>query len=915
MKPDLTPISRFPDLEVPGRDGLIQLLRFYLSTRGDLLTRGASFPKRLAIGSAGEVLHVDSGGDDIEWSRKASAATFVVAASDSVDKSRADYVCTGTNDHLVIQAAIDALPATGGMIFLLEGTYYIESSLIMDSYQTLKGCGKNTILTTTTVNLDIITTTGSSGSEKVGILIADLCIDGAVGEVTNGKGIYWTYVDYSRIRNVWGQNNGNYGIFLYNCDFNEITDTICYNNGDAGIYLYGACNNVVSDNITHSNTEQGIVLDDFSCRNIISGNTCQGDNGGIDLLADASDNILSDNICQGGTYHGIRIASDSDNNTVVGNACQGNDSGGSTYSGIYVYNAHQNIITGNQCEGNGLHGIYLLQSSYNTITGNVCNNQNTGDGINIIGNASGNADYNNIVGNVCYNNGDDGLEIAGSTDANYNKVNANQLVGNSGTDFVDGGTNTIVELDSIDEDNMASDLDTKVPTQQSVKAYVDSGAGVGAHKDTHDPENGSDPLDAAAPSELAGIQASGEGNAHEFARANHAHQIQASIADDHLVTVDGSPADDEYARFTAAGLEGRTVAEVLSDISAAKVTTTTMTVYVDGDASGAADGTSWTDAFTTIQAAWDSLPTIIAHAVTIRCREATNPYRETVDIKDRYVIASVTIEAEYYWQGDCEANVGGAGEITDTGAFADVAVGDRVYVLDLNGANGRAQDYEVCTVDNIANAPNRIGTDGAKTPTTNWKYVIVRTEISGSDNGTDGGTARNYCFDLTSISNIYIQGFYLTFSDSFVIRGSNSRGIYLQYLIMEDCDNGLQFFGLSKINSTLCYIEATVNYTTYIDFSNSTFQYVVCTTGGTLLCYMLGCSSSQFWYCYLDNSGGQGLFVRYLTPVLFYYSTISANVSVGIQADFNSTVKTVSVTNNATTPVNPVGTSEGAYIV
>lgn len=35
----------------------------------------------------------------------------------------------------------------------------------------------------------------------------------------------------------------------------------------------------------------------------------------------------------------------------------------------------------------------------------------------------------------------------------------------------------LIESDVIDEDNMASDLDTKVPTQQSVKAYVDANAG------------------------------------------------------------------------------------------------------------------------------------------------------------------------------------------------------------------------------------------------------------------------------------------------------------------------------------------------------------------------------------------------------------------------------------------------------
>ena len=40
-----------------------------------------------------------------------------------------------------------------------------------------------------------------------------------------------------------------------------------------------------------------------------------------------------------------------------------------------------------------------------------------------------------------------------------------------------------------------------------------------------------------------------------------------AITDNHVLTVDGSPNDDEYAKFTAAGLEGRTTAELITDIA------------------------------------------------------------------------------------------------------------------------------------------------------------------------------------------------------------------------------------------------------------------------------------------------------------------------------------------------------------
>lgn len=94
----------------------------------------------------------------------------------------------------------------------------------------------------------------------------------------------------------------------------------------------------------------------------------------------------------------------------------------------------------------------------------------------------------------------------------------------------------------------------------------------GAHKDTHDPADGSDPLDTAAPAELAGVQAAGAGSAHSLARSDHAHQIQHSIADNHLVTIDSTanqPVNTDYAKFTANGLEGKDKAGVLSDLNVA----------------------------------------------------------------------------------------------------------------------------------------------------------------------------------------------------------------------------------------------------------------------------------------------------------------------------------------------------------
>ena len=57
---------------------------------------------------------------------------ITVAAVDSSMKAQAnaDYVCDGVADEVEIQAALDALPAVGGKVLCLEGSYVFQSSLL-----------------------------------------------------------------------------------------------------------------------------------------------------------------------------------------------------------------------------------------------------------------------------------------------------------------------------------------------------------------------------------------------------------------------------------------------------------------------------------------------------------------------------------------------------------------------------------------------------------------------------------------------------------------------------------------------------------------------------------------------------------------------------------------------------------------
>lgn len=466
-------------------------------------------------------------------------------------------------------------------------------------------------------------------------------------------------------------------------------------------------------------------------------------------------------------------------------------------------------------------------------------------------------------------------------------------------------------------------------------------------------------------------------------------QQPASITD-HL---EGTPTEDLATKAPTSEWahdhkEATTAIHGVGAGTISSVSTANKDIYVDKAATGAADGTSYADGFTTIQDAVDSMEDVIIHAYTIYIRAGAKktgtadfneanklhdadasfasgdvgkavfnvtdgtwgrvaafvdsgeltldadtfpdgnevyviigtPYRETVYLNSlpatypsHSILGSVTIRAEHYWGAGCDAQAN-AGEILDADVdFTNVELGDRVFILDMNGGQGRCQDYEVGTVDDISQvAAHIVRTTLTKTPTTNWKYVIVKTEISGSDDGTDGGTARD-CFSLTSIDNVTISGFYFTFSDTFFVYCTNSRNIVVQYLIAADCDFG---FGAStKAQATLyyAYIDAG-NYGVY-SISNSYLLVVwgAVSKAGAILSTASHNSVISFTYAYFD-AGLKAVDIDYFSYGAVIRSTISANVTTGVEAQGNSYVRVYHVTNSATTPVSPVGTTEGAYI-
>ncbi len=244
-----------------------------------------------------------------------------------------DYLCDGTDDHVEIQQALDALPDDGGEVKLLDGTYYFEDGVTLTKDRTtLRGSGNST---------KIILGEAVQSVKDVRIIslpknyctVADISVDG-------------NYQGYYSVQGAYVEGNNN-----------TITGNTCYN-GDGGIYV-GGSNNTTTGNTCNDNYFNGIYV--AGSNNTTTGNTCN-DNYFNGIYVGGSNNTTTGNTCNN-NYSGIYVGGS--NNTITGNACN-NGSGG-----IYVGGSN-NTITGNTCNNNYSSGIYLYSSSNNTIIGNTC---------------------------------------------------------------------------------------------------------------------------------------------------------------------------------------------------------------------------------------------------------------------------------------------------------------------------------------------------------------------------------------------------------------------------------------------------------------------------------------------------------------------------------------------------------------
>jgi hypothetical protein len=115
-----------------------------------------------------------------------------------------------TNDTAAIQAALDALEGTGGIIFFPPGTYKITSALVIYQEITLIGCGRGVSIITSAHTGNGITSTWPINSSTIAnIYIRDLTIQNTNGSNT-GAGfvdVGGTFIELERVQIIGFYHN------------------------------------------------------------------------------------------------------------------------------------------------------------------------------------------------------------------------------------------------------------------------------------------------------------------------------------------------------------------------------------------------------------------------------------------------------------------------------------------------------------------------------------------------------------------------------------------------------------------------------------------------------------------------------------------------------------------------------------
>jgi parallel beta-helix repeat protein len=278
--------------------------------------------------------------------------TFTVAdALTTSDPSKATHIVpTGwTTAEATIMQAMSELPATGGSIVLMDGTFKVDGKIVVPSLVSLLGQGVSTIIYVNTILPDCAVGDNVALTSN-GISITSFLLQGnneSFGiRLLSSTGCLVSNIQFNSCEYpIWLASNNNTitnniingtpigsGISIWSNN-STVSNNQCLNCAYSGIYIGGSYN-TVNNNQVNNNGCDGIEIDSGN-HNTVSGNNCQG-NG-----------TLTNN-----TYNNIEVVLGNYNN-IQTNTCRAGVGANKPHAGIRVTSGISNLVASNDCYTGG----------------------------------------------------------------------------------------------------------------------------------------------------------------------------------------------------------------------------------------------------------------------------------------------------------------------------------------------------------------------------------------------------------------------------------------------------------------------------------------------------------------------------------------------------------------------------------
>src|SRR3990167_6128994 len=289
-------------------------------------------------------------GQALKLGRVNSGATALEFYDSDIVDIRDHGAVDGADSGSAINAAFTAASAGSGRLFIPEGTFWVETSIVPQNNVYVFGCGPKSILKAKAgLNTPIIA--GSSNSK---IVFDNFAIDGNMANQSNNqaRGISLSACTNIDVKNLFMTQCFGHAIWTQSASsYIRIMDNYIYDTGSASI--------------TPANTGRAIYAYQSSKVTISRNRVRAADGFGLTVQETPESLIMGNTIEDSTTYDGM-IIYNSDNVSVVGNTVKN-----VTDSGIVFELCDYFTCTGNLIQEAGYVGLYFAGSSHGSVTANV----------------------------------------------------------------------------------------------------------------------------------------------------------------------------------------------------------------------------------------------------------------------------------------------------------------------------------------------------------------------------------------------------------------------------------------------------------------------------------------------------------------------------------------------------------------